>query len=488
MSADRKHLTSSRPEASILSRFGTTLNLTENQRTAYRQRTLAVLIFGAVAAFAVGAVLMTEPPAKKRLPGESAVISLRPESADRETFVATYEAKLLALEREIAAVKADAAAREANLRTVVTEQAKTNETLTRDLSRMEKSALRLGILPKPGESPEESQKRFAETQKSQDGSGYSDKLFERFGSNVPGPVYSNRADGSLGRNAKTSGDTLSAPALPDTSHGYGSPGTLTPSELPDGRRLQMVTLAAPAAQSDEVKAKPVIGPAPHLQPDAPLARNRAAGTRVTDYIPAGAFVKTRLLTGVYAATGAGAASQPLPMVLRIDDKAVLPNAWRTNVKACHLTASATGDLSSERVFVRLDRLACVGKKGETLDVRVTGYVVGEDGKVGIRGKLVTRSGQAIASALSVGVLSGIGSAVSRSSEEVTTSITGTQSTRYKNAWASGLGEGLSSAMDRITDYYLKLADRIFPVLEVDAGRSVDVVFSQGVLLSEGERR
>ena len=176
------------------------------------------------------------------------------------------------------------------------------------------------------------------------------------------------------------------------------------------------------------------------------------------------------------------------MVIRLEGTAVLPNAWRSQVTACHVTASATGDLSSERAFVRLDRLSCVGKKGEALDVRVSGYAVGEDGKVGVRGKLVTRSGQAIASALSVGLLSGLGESITRSSEEVTTSITGTQSKRYKNAWMSGMGEGLSDSMDRITDYYLRLADRIFPVLEVDAGRSVDLVFSQGVLLADPSKR
>ena len=114
--------------------------------------------------------------------------------------------------------------------------------------------------------------------------------------------------------------------------------------------------------------------------------------------------------------------------------------------------------------------------------------MGEDGKVGVRGKLVTRSGQAIASALSVGLLSGLGESITRSSEGVTTSITGTQSKRYKNAWMSGMGEGLSDSMDRITDYYLRLADRIFPVLEVDAGRPVDLVFSQGVLLADPSKR
>ena len=65
---------------------------------------------------------------------------------------------------------------------------------------------------------------------------------------------------------------------------------------------------------------------------------------------------------------------------------------------------------------------------------------------------------------------------------------GKQSKRYKNAWMSGMGEGLSDSMDRITDYYLRLADRIFPVLEVDAGRPVDLVFSQGVLLADPSKR
>ena len=39
-------------------------------------------------------------------------------------------------------------------------------------------------------------------------------------------------------------------------------------------------------------------------------------------------------------------------------------------------------------------------------------------------------------------------------------------------------------MDRIVDYYLKIADQIFPVLECASGRQVEVVFAQGVLLSD----
>ena len=33
-------------------------------------------------------------------------------------------------------------------------------------------------------------------------------------------------------------------------------------------------------------------------------------------------------------------------------------------------------------------------------------------------------------------------------------------------------------LEGVADYYLKLADKIFPVLEVDAGRDVDIVITQ----------
>ena len=328
-------------------------------------------------------------------------------------------------------------------------------------------------MPRPGETPEETEARIARLLKSQADAAYIQDVTKRFGSKTPGPVISPWPE----HQGQPMVDTSQTPSVPTGARQLASSGSASSG------RLTLVTMEGPSKSQIEEPSKPRVGPSPYLKPDTPLSMNRAAGTTVSDYLPAGSFVRGRLLTGVYAATGAGAASQPLPMVIRLENKAILPNEWRSQVTSCHVTASATGDLSSERVFIRLDRLSCVGKRGETLDVRVTGYAVGEDGKVGVRGKLVTRSGQAIASALSVGLLSGIGNAVSRSNEEITTSITGTQSKRYTNAWASGLGEGMADAMDRITDYYLKLADRIFPVLEVDAGRPVDIVLSQGVLLS-----
>ena len=119
-----------------------------------------------------------------------------------------------------------------------------------------------------------------------------------------------------------------------------------------------------------------------------------------------------------------------------------------------------------------------------MDVRVQGYVTGEDGKTGVRGRLVSRSGQAIANAVFLGALSGLGEAVSLSAQNTTTYASGASSKSVTNPWKAGLGEGMSDAMDRIVDYYLRLADKIFPVLELDGGRTVEVVLAQGVTIAE----
>lgn len=461
-----------------------------NRSIRQRQRLLAGGIFAALAAFAVGAIVVSEPEVKKKVVNDSTVFSIRPEHADRETFLARYDARILALTREIEEIRKEAGEREERLKNTIMLQEKTITGQSKSLKGIESLAARMGYLPKPGETPEETEKRLKALEQQSENALYVAALRERFGSEVPGPVMTDRPyDMSKGyltglpdnvspayhegfaENGSNLSSAADAQAQRPVVDQYGNPI----------RRLSMVEIKpAPEVKTEKYEERKT----PFIKRDEAISMNRVPGSSVEDYIPAGSFVSGRLLTGLYAATGAGAASQALPMLIRVEKNAVLPNRWKTDVRSCHLTASATGDLSSERVFVRLDRLSCIGKKGEMLDVQVKGYVVGADGKVGLRGKLVTRSGQAIASAISVGLLSGIGNAVTRSNEEVTTSITGTQSKRYTNAWVSGLGEGMADAMDRITDYYLRLADRIFPVLEVEAGRPIDVVFSQGVLLTD----
>lgn len=209
-----------------------------------------------------------------------------------------------------------------------------------------------------------------------------------------------------------------------------------------------------------------------------IAKNRTTEKKADELLITGSFARARLLNGVEAPTGGQANGNPVPMLLEIKDPAFLPNRYRSDIKRCMVTANATGDLSSERVLVRLDRMSCITNSRGAIDVRVTGYVTGEDGKTGLKARVVTRSGQAIANALLVGTLSGLGEAVSLAAQDSTTNFAGTVTNSVNNPWRAGLGDGMKDAMDRVADYYLKLADKIFPVLEVDAGRDVDIVITQ----------
>jgi conjugal transfer pilus assembly protein TraB len=45
---------------------------------------------------------------------------------------------------------------------------------------------------------------------------------------------------------------------------------------------------------------------------------------------------------------------------------------------------------------------------------------------------------------------------------------------------------VGKAMDRLAQYYISLAEKLYPVVEVDAGRLVDVVITKGAMLPMGE--
>ncbi|HXF47081.1 MAG TPA: TraB/VirB10 family protein [Burkholderiaceae bacterium] len=211
-------------------------------------------------------------------------------------------------------------------------------------------------------------------------------------------------------------------------------------------------------------------------------RSGPSGNMSGVYVPAGSFARAIMLNGLDAPTGGNAQQNPHPIVLRLADDAVMPNDHRGPTRACFVTGAGHGDISSERAYLRLDRLSCIDDKGETLDVKVQGYVAGEDGKTGVRGRLVTKSGQVLANALLTGLLSGIGKGIQQSATQQTTTVMGAVTSQVSDPFRAGIGEGAGRALEELSRYYLRLADKIFPVIEVDAGREVDVVLTRGVSL------
>jgi conjugal transfer pilus assembly protein TraB len=218
------------------------------------------------------------------------------------------------------------------------------------------------------------------------------------------------------------------------------------------------------------------------QANAQKSDNDAQGRSVDNYLPV-SFTRALMLGGLDAPTGGQSQTNPQPVLLKLEDNAILPNRFRSQVRECFVIGAGYGDISSERAYIRTESLSCIRHDGSTLEVKIQGSIFGEDGKVGMRGRLVTKQGQMLANALIAGVVSGIGQGFQTKYTTTTTSTFGTISTPdSSHAFEAGIGTGVGQAMERLADYYIRLAEKTFPVIEVDAGRVVDVVLTKGVLI------
>ncbi|WP_127997646.1 TraB/VirB10 family protein [Piscinibacter defluvii] len=268
-----------------------------------------------------------------------------------------------------------------------------------------------------------------------------------------------------------------------------------PSALPPPPPAPRGAAGAVPAMPPGVPPAPLSTALPLQAPAAPVLMRIAVADRAATSAPTLAasdartlstflpvsFTRGTLLGGLDAPTGGQSQSNPHPVLIRLSDNSVLPNRFRGEYRDCFVIAAGYGDISSERAYLRTENLSCVRADGAALEVRIQGSVYGEDGKVGMRGRLVTKQGQMLANALLAGVVSGIGQGLATSSTSYSTSALGTIATASgADAYRAGLGTGVGRALDRLAQYYIKLAENTFPVIEVDAGREIDVVITKGV--------
>jgi conjugal transfer pilus assembly protein TraB len=50
------------------------------------------------------------------------------------------------------------------------------------------------------------------------------------------------------------------------------------------------------------------------------------------------------------------------------------------------------------------------------------------------------------------------------------------------------GNGMSGALDKYAEFYIKRAEQMQPVIQVAAGRKADIVFTQGIEFSDSAHR
>lgn len=199
------------------------------------------------------------------------------------------------------------------------------------------------------------------------------------------------------------------------------------------------------------------------------------------WLPAGSMAMAKLITGVDAPTE----GSPLPVLLSLSKEALGPSMHAAPVKGCLLIGEASGVLGTERALVKVYRLSCTLDDGSSISREVAGYVVGEDGRIGLPGVMVSRQGEKIIEALAANFAAGFGSGLAQ--QETTSSMTalgGSVNTVTGNALNFGMYRGASKSAEQLSVFLQEYAKRLVPVISVDAGRDTKVVFQRGTDLGE----
>lgn len=216
--------------------------------------------------------------------------------------------------------------------------------------------------------------------------------------------------------------------------------------------------------------------------------------KASEYVPAGAYAAAVIISGVDASVGANAQSDPRPVLLRIKGPAISSiydgNVQKAELTGCVVTGAASGDLSSEKVYVKLVNMTCAKSEDLVYETAVKGYVAGQ-GKSGIRGNVISRAGDIVTKSFLAGLVGGFGQGLSAKvapplnfSNGLTTQ--GTMSA--EDVAKKGLGQGISNSGDRLANYFITRAEQYQPVVSIPSGLDVEIVFVEGFQLNGKRHR
>ncbi len=269
-----------------------------------------------------------------------------------------------------------------------------------------------------------------------------------------------------------------APVMPPPAYGPGTAASGPASQsapLPSNEDSKLSLLNFASDKGSEAKAKSA-GSAPPLLLEASK-----------EYLPPNSYAPARVIVGVDASTGVSSQSDPLPVVLRITGPArsVMRGnkLLTTDITGCLVNGAARGDLSSEKVYVKLVRMTCAQPGGRFAVSEVKGFI-SFAGKSGVRGRVVSREGSLISQALLAGIVGGFGRGFSANANGVFTGQVGSDGKRAAlsptDILAGGFGQGAGEAADTVSKYLIERAEQYQPVVEMPTGIEVEIVFLDGV--------
>jgi conjugal transfer pilus assembly protein TraB len=285
----------------------------------------------------------------------------------------------------------------------------------------------------------------------------------------PVPAYGPQAGGydARGRGGSGTGAGGQSLAGPDA-------GMLPPGEV------KLLSFGSDKAAGGPKAARPDLPPL--LVEDSP------------DYLPPNSYAPATVIVGVDASAGVSSQTDPLPVVLRITGPArsVMQNGrvLTTRLTGCVVNGSARGDLSSEKVYVKLAKMTCDQPGGRVAVSEVKGFI-SFAGKSGVRGRVVSREGSLVSQALLAGIIGGFGRGFSANANSIFTgTTTDSDGNRTKlsagDILGGGLGQGAGDAADTVSKYLIERAEQYQPVVEMPTGITVDIVFLDGVYVRNSQ--
>lgn len=236
---------------------------------------------------------------------------------------------------------------------------------------------------------------------------------------------------------------------------------------------------------DEVKLDNATGA------QAATTNAQVGGVKKKYYLTA-SFMEATLLSGLDAPAMSKGEGHPVPCLFRIKTPAVLPNKVKANLKGCFVIGEGLGNLASERADIRLVSISCIDKQGRAIiDEKIKGFVVDSDGKIGLRGRVVSKMGSVLARSFLAGLVGGLGNIFSGVYGGLGSPIVVTPeynrdvslSTGALRSGLQALGSGLNQASQELMRFYLELAKQSIPVVEILPTRNVTLVITDGVWLN-----
>lgn len=269
-----------------------------------------------------------------------------------------------------------------------------------------------------------------------------------------------------------------------------APGTIPG---PQGNVIATETVPSPATMSNDLgnvsgnfqsPGKPAgsyfAAPTQRLSSGVQVfAVSAGADTNLT-VLPAGSWVRAKLLTGVQAN-----ARYPYNVLMQLDYAYTGPNGIKIPLQGCLIIGGAMADLSIERVIISPHTLSCVRDNKQAFQRKIQGFVAGKDSSNGMTGIFDSKQSKVFLAAVLSGVVKGASEAyeIANTQTDVVNSALGSQSVtkNFKGKFEElAVAKGVGNASEMVTSWYLEQARALLPTMNVGSGQDLWVVITDGV--------